>query len=633
MSSSPRPNRLSSRSTNSASSASDKSDIEASLKKHLTISDDNEEIDYLDSLSLGSSNNNNNKTSTKSYSRKKDGGGISKSSKRRSSTTTATATSTSTRGRKKDASNGSLEKPKRRDSRSVTSAPPEVIDEDYGEYTLNDDGAPKTALNSANKSMRKSAKKLFDKAVRAASPGRLRRHRSKSPGASKIRNTIKHRAANSSPTGSTDDSTSFQTLADDSPTRSTTKQQQRPKSPGRLKKRLNRENSSRSAATATGKSKRSKSPGKLKKRSESPGRLKKRSESPGRLKKRAQSPGRLKKSSTRAQRRPTLTTRPENNGDGDDDDDDDENENGDSDDNLGAMLDRKNAESKPKRGGGSRSVSSAPPVRRKPERQKSSDDMMSRKERSARIRSGGEGGTSSRPSLKSKSFDGASSLVQSHDDGDEDEDDDDDDDEDEIEVPLKEEHSYSDMNDELARYKVRRNKSMDHKDHKEEVTDVKTRRPESMMLNREVGRRGKQNSLKDLVQYKEEEIHSTSYFASNHVLINRERMKRGLRPLSRNTAMDVLARKSAEAMAESNGLNPLKTTYVGNVLRGETIRSIHRSTMLQKQGRERLNLLNPFFQDFGVGTCKGEDGMLYMCQLFSERLELALTDTVTEQQE
>ena len=104
-------------------------------------------------------------------------------------------------------------------------------------------------------------------------------------------------------------------------------------------------------------------------------------------------------------------------------------------------------------------------------------------------------------------------------------------------------------------------------------------------------------------------------------------MKRGLKPLSRNIAMDDLARKSAESMAASNGLNPLQTTYVGNVLRGESIRAIHRSTMLQKQGRERYNLLNPYFEDFGVGTCKGDDGMLYMCQLFSERLQLALTDT------
>ncbi|KAG7366099.1 hypothetical protein IV203_028769 [Nitzschia inconspicua] len=190
---------------------------------------------------------------------------------------------------------------------------------------------------------------------------------------------------------------------------------------------------------------------------------------------------------------------------------------------------------------------------------------------------------------------------------------------------------------EIAKQKVKRHNSMAHTPtHSQDPSDSQggpenggIARSHSMMLHREMTRRGKSNSLMDLVQYKEEEIHSTSYFASNHVLVNRERMKRGLRPLTRNIFMDELARKSAKAMADSNGLNPLRTTYVGNVLRGESIRSIHRSTMQQKQGRERANLLNPYFQEFGVGTCKGTDGMLYMCQLFSERLELALTDTTT----
>jgi uncharacterized protein YkwD len=194
--------------------------------------------------------------------------------------------------------------------------------------------------------------------------------------------------------------------------------------------------------------------------------------------------------------------------------------------------------------------------------------------------------------------------------------------------------STTDMENEMAKQKVKRNNSVAHTPSHAQ-TDSPQPGPEnggmtrahSMLLHREMTRRGKSNSLMDLVQYKEEEIHSTSYFASNHVLVNRERMKRGLRPLTRNIAMDDMARKSARAMAESNGLNPLCTTYVGNVLRGESIRSIHRSTMQQKQGRERANLLNPYFQDFGVGTCKGSDGMLYMCQLFSERLVLALADT------
>jgi uncharacterized protein YkwD len=131
----------------------------------------------------------------------------------------------------------------------------------------------------------------------------------------------------------------------------------------------------------------------------------------------------------------------------------------------------------------------------------------------------------------------------------------------------------------------------------------------------------------DLVNYSEEEIHSTSYFASNHVLVNRERMKRGLRPLTRNIAMDELARENAKRMAETGGVTPIPATYVGNILRGESIRAIHRAIMQNKEGRERANLLNPYFQDFGVGTSKSADGMLYICQLFSERLELTVTDT------
>jgi uncharacterized protein YkwD len=171
----------------------------------------------------------------------------------------------------------------------------------------------------------------------------------------------------------------------------------------------------------------------------------------------------------------------------------------------------------------------------------------------------------------------------------------------------------------------------------EEVRDrpesILPSRAASMMLNRDTTRRGKSESLSNLVQYSQEEIHSTSYFASNHVLVNRERMKRGLRPLTRNIAMDTLARDNAQAMADSAGCSPLKTTYVGNVLRGESIRAVHRATMLNREGRERANLLNPYFQDFGVGTAKGEDGMLYVCQLFSERLELSCTNAVDDKAE
>ena len=402
-----------------------------------------------------------------------------------------------------------------------------------------------------------------------------------------------------------------------------------------------------SARFLGGNKNRSESPGPMKKRSESPGPMKKRSESPGPMKKRSNSPGALSRRGDRSERgmRSERVSRPGDNSGG-----------------LDSMLAK--VQGGPKKRG-PRSVASAPVQDlKRPERRPSKHISMR------------ASGGSRQPPAKSRSADSADILSTAY----------------EMEArkshsgataethPSSEEYEHSspskdrrsamsksqvkrsmstggshtkspskgsgrnqtsqDMRDELAKQKVKRNHSvvpqttpMNDGSEREDGDGPERggglQRAQSMLLHREMTRRGKSNSLMNLVEYKEEEIHSTSYFASNHVLINRERMKRGLRPLTRNSQMDELARKSAEQMAESNGTNPLKTTYVGNVLRGESIRSIHRSTMQQKQGRERSNLLNPYFQDFGVGTAKGEDGMLYMCQLFSERLELALTDTTS----
>jgi len=533
------------------------------------------------------------------------------------------------------------EKPKRKDCRSVASTHSKSNeknlssenDETFGEDTLNDQ-----KRIDPGKSVRNSAKKLLDRAVRAASPGRLRR--ATSPGrlrrsSSKIKSSMRSLTNNIRPRSISPDNSDTKLT-----TKNTSKSpKQRPKSPGRLKKRIERESSG----------------GRTKSRP------KKRPESPGALKKRSESPGRLKKRVTRKPSTPHL------------------NDNNKSSKSLGAMLE-KDAATKSKRRE-SRSVASAP--MKKPQRQKSNDGLPQQKvqleeaveddnyDDDIEEESSIESTHNTRDEMPSKprrlsteessppddtgtltkeeSYSNMKNELTRH----------------KIRrnkcmatspspannnVALKKEESYSNMKNELARQKITRNKSMMASpsptynsadmvkkdtadvDKFDELARYKIRRNKSMGVHRE-GRDKGSTSPADLVQYTEEEIHSTSYFASNHVLINRERMKRGLKPYTRNIAMDDVARKSALAMAESNGLNPLPATYVGNVLRGESIRSIHRSTMLQKQGRERENLLNPYFQDFGVGTAKGEDGMLYMCQLFSERLELALTDTVSEQNE
>ena len=437
---------------------------------------------------------------------------------------------------------------------------------DIYEGSLDDQKSRESAqslMASARKLLDKAARaaspgRLLDKAARAASPGRLRRDRSSSPGPHKTRNSVREKIRGSPTSNDTAPSSGDRSISSQS---SSPKRKPRPKSPGRMKKRETQDGQEEKLRSV-----------RTKKRSQSPGKHKKRSQSPGKLKKRPQSPGALRKTA-----RPRR--RPEN--------------------------------------GEERTRPSSTGPMKKPERARSQD-------RNADRRSRRENATA-KPVRSTRSTDGE---VLEGTEGD---------------APLKENESYSDMQQELNRYKVKRNKSMDAamthrarratRDASDDDDDDRRppQRATSMMLSREMGRRGKSNSLKDLIQYKEEEIHSTSYFASNHVLINRERMKRGLRPLTRNVPMDELARECAEKMAESSGLQSLPTTYVGNVLRGENIRAIHRSTMLQKQGRERANILNPYFQDFGVGTCKGSDGMLYMCQLFSERLEITLTDTVNNE--
>jgi hypothetical protein len=104
-------------------------------------------------------------------------------------------------------------------------------------------------------------------------------------------------------------------------------------------------------------------------------------------------------------------------------------------------------------------------------------------------------------------------------------------------------------------------------------------------------------------------------YANNLILVNAERIKIGLHLLKRNASLDEMASLYAKEMAESSGATPIHTTHCGNVMRGPSIRTIHASLM--ERERECGNILSLAFQDFGMGTQKGEDGMLYLCQLFS----------------
>jgi uncharacterized protein YkwD len=126
---------------------------------------------------------------------------------------------------------------------------------------------------------------------------------------------------------------------------------------------------------------------------------------------------------------------------------------------------------------------------------------------------------------------------------------------------------------------------------------------------------------------KRQPVPSTDYYSSNHVLVNRERVRRNVEPLQRCRYLDDLASFHAQEMAErlevfhSGGLDEcqsrLKSRWVGeNVQCGTDIRSMHHISMNMRGHSNRTNLLSRYLNQFGMGTAKGADGLLYMAQLF-----------------
>mmetsp|Transcript_25216 Transcript_25216/g.62137 ORF Transcript_25216/g.62137 Transcript_25216/m.62137 type:complete len:202 (-) Transcript_25216:99-704(-) len=111
--------------------------------------------------------------------------------------------------------------------------------------------------------------------------------------------------------------------------------------------------------------------------------------------------------------------------------------------------------------------------------------------------------------------------------------------------------------------------------------------------------------------------HETWYFSSNHVLVNQERVEKGLSPLHRSRDLDEKARDLAKVSASKCKLKKIPKTLKGNVFRGTTIREIHYDMMV-KEGREQKKILSKKYNTFGMGTHKGDDGFLYLVQLFEK---------------
>lgn len=136
-------------------------------------------------------------------------------------------------------------------------------------------------------------------------------------------------------------------------------------------------------------------------------------------------------------------------------------------------------------------------------------------------------------------------------------------------------------------------------------------------------------SLQKRMSYSKK-VPSMWYYSSNHIMINKERAKRNLPQLTRRTELDEIARHRAEEMATAQSLfhgdsqklqaclgDTSSPHKIGeNVARGPSIRVINVGML--GNVADRNNMLDRSYQFMGVGTSKGVDGKLYLCQLFQE---------------
>jgi uncharacterized protein YkwD len=118
----------------------------------------------------------------------------------------------------------------------------------------------------------------------------------------------------------------------------------------------------------------------------------------------------------------------------------------------------------------------------------------------------------------------------------------------------------------------------------------------------------------------------SSFFSSNHVMVNEERSKRIIAPLIRLRELDEIAKEHVERMASQNSLfhtaaDELQAKFqrtsrrLGeNVSKGESIRIIHRVMMATLA--DKNNILDRRYTHMGMATARASDGELYLCQVF-----------------
>lgn len=118
-------------------------------------------------------------------------------------------------------------------------------------------------------------------------------------------------------------------------------------------------------------------------------------------------------------------------------------------------------------------------------------------------------------------------------------------------------------------------------------------------------------------------------------LVNVERTKRGLKPLVKNWQLSRVARIKSEDMRDKNYFSHTSPTYGSpfdmmkkfgfkyfaageNIAKGQRTPKEVMNSWMNSTGH-RNNILNPNFNEIGVGFAKGSNNMTYWTQMFIKR--------------
>jgi uncharacterized protein YkwD len=115
------------------------------------------------------------------------------------------------------------------------------------------------------------------------------------------------------------------------------------------------------------------------------------------------------------------------------------------------------------------------------------------------------------------------------------------------------------------------------------------------------------------------------FISGNHVMVNKERIAIHIPALTRRIELDAVARARAETMANEGkvghgSLDDLEfqirpcRVFDENIACGKSMQDIH--TDMLKNEANRKKMVDRRYSYMGMGTARGKDGTLYLCQIF-----------------